>query len=626
MFVQTAPKNKDGRVLMYYAESYRENGKVKQRTIERIGFVDEFTHLYDDPIAHFKKIAKEKTKEMQDRIKPITVILEPEAILPFNEETCAYDCVKNIGYAAISQIFHLLGINQFIDDRRKYLECKYNLTNVMKLLVFERILAPDSKRATWLNKGQYFDKMDFSLNDIYHALSIYPDWREDLLQQLHRKMVELYDRDSTLLFYDVTNYYFEIDNEDDFRKNGMAKDNKKTPIVQMGLFMDGMGFPVTYDLFEGNTNDCSTFVTMSEKARALLKMDHIIYVADKAMMSGENVAEVITKKNGYIFSKSVRGATQKLKNITRDPAGYLKFDCNGREIAPYDTTTSVAFMYKVFDEVKDTYVKDSEGHRKSVRGVGHYQIIYWSAKYAERAKVDRQKAIEKAEVASHTKSKEVIDNNYGKNKYLKTQIYDKQTEKQLKEYNAKVVFDFEKLEEDVSLDGYYIIETNVTGLRARLDAKGRETDELEPSFNKKSRWLKEEGMLQLNKVVTPLDIIGMYRGLWKIEQTFRVTKSELEVRPVYVSRKDRINSHFLTCFIALLIVRILEHEVEYEFSSEKIINSLRKANVAELNSTTFKTLYYDKVLKALREKMGIDFGRNIYTRSAIRSMLAKTKR
>ncbi|HHU88111.1 MAG: IS1634 family transposase [Sphaerochaetaceae bacterium] len=626
MFVQTAPKNKDGRVLMYYAESYRENGKVKQRTIERIGFVDEFTHLYDDPIAHFKKIAKEKTKEMQDRIKPITVILEPEAILPFNEETCAYDCVKNIGYAAISQIFHLLGINQFIDDRRKYLECKYNLTNVMKLLVFERILAPDSKRATWLNKGQYFDKMDFSLNDIYHALSIYPDWQKDLLQQLHRKMVELYDRDSTLLFYDVTNYYFEIDNEDDFRKNGMAKDNKKTPIVQMGLFMDGMGFPVTYDLFEGNTNDCSTFVTMSEKARALLKMDHIIYVADKAMMSGENVAEVITKKNGYIFSKSVRGATQKLKNITRDPAGYLKFDCNGREIAPYDTTTSVAFMYKVFDEVKDTYVKDSEGHRKSVRGVGHYQIIYWSAKYAERAKVDRQKAIEKAEVASHTKSKEVIDNNYGKNKYLKTQIYDKQTEKQLKEYNAKVVFDFEKLEEDVSLDGYYIIETNVTGLRARLDAKGRETDELEPSFNKKSRWLKEEGMLQLNKVVTPLDIIGMYRGLWKIEQTFRVTKSELEVRPVYVSRKDRINSHFLTCFIALLIVRILEHEVEHEFSSEKIINSLRKANVAELNSTTFKTLYYDEVLKVLREKMGIDFGRNIYTRSAIRSMLAKTKR
>jgi transposase len=299
---------------------------------------------------------------------------------------------------------------------------------------------------------------------------------------------------------------------------------------------------------------------------------------------------------------------------------------NHREIAPYDTTTSVAFMYKVFDEVKDTYVKDSEGHRKSVRGVGHYQIIYWSAKYAERAKVDRQKAIEKAEVASHTKSKEVIDNNYGKNKYLKTQIYDKQTEKQLKEYNAKVVFDFEKLEEDVSLDGYYIIETNVTGLRARLDAKGRETDELEPSFNKKSRWLKEEGMLQLNKVVTPLDIIGMYRGLWKIEQTFRVTKSELEVRPVYVSRKDRINSHFLTCFIALLIVRILEHEVEHEFSSEKIINSLRKANVAELNSTTFKTLYYDEVLKVLREKMGIDFGRNIYTRSAIRSMLAKTKR
>jgi transposase len=626
MFVQTAPKNKDGRVLMYYAESYRENGKVKQRTIERIGFVDEFTHLYDDPIAHFKKIAKERTKEMQQGLKPVTVKLEPEAILPFSEETLAYDCVKNIGHAAISQVFHLLGIHQFIDDRRKYLRCEYNLTSVMKLLVFERILAPGSKRKNYLGRDKYLDKMDFSLNDIYHALSIYPRWQEDLLLLLHRKMGELYERDFTLLFYDVTNYYFEIDNEDDFRRKGICKEHRPTPIVQMGLVMDCMGFPVTYDLFEGNMNDCSTFVAMSEKVRSQLEMDHIIFVADKAMMSGDNVAEVITKKNGYIFSKSVRGATQKLKSIARDSTGYLKYDCNGKQIAPHDSTTSVAFMYKVYDEVKDTYVKDEEGNRKSVRGVGHYQIIYWSAKYAARAKVDRQRAVEKAVVASHSNSKEVIDNNYGKNKYLKTQVYDKQTKEQLEEYNARVVFDFEKLEEDESLDGYYIIETNVTGLRARLDAKGRETEELEPSFNKQSRWLKEEGMLQLNKVVTPLDIIEMYRGLWKIEQTFRVTKSELEVRPVYVSRKDRISSHFLTCFIALLIVRILEHELNHEFSSEQIINSLKRASVAELNSTTFKTLYYDEVLKALHDKMGIEFGRNIYTRSALRSMLAKTKK
>ncbi|MCK5591617.1 MAG: IS1634 family transposase, partial [Candidatus Pacebacteria bacterium] len=329
MYVQTAPKNKDGRILMYYAEGYRENGKVKHRTIARIGYIDEFSHLYEDPIAHFKQVAKQKTKEKQDRQKAVTIELMPEALLPFDEEAQQYDCVQNIGYAAISSVFHSLGIHKFIDDRRKYLDLSYNLTAVLKLLVYERILDPGSKRSAWGNRNKYFEKMDFDLNAVYRCLSILPKYRDALLQQLHHKMVDLYHRDSTLLFYDVTNYYFEIDNEDSLRKKGVSKDHKKTPIVQMGLFTDDKGFPVTYDLFPGNTNDCVTFTPMSEKVRLQLQMDHIIFVADKAMMSGDNVSEVITHHNGYIFSKSVRGGTALLKETVRDPAGYLKFDERG---------------------------------------------------------------------------------------------------------------------------------------------------------------------------------------------------------------------------------------------------------------------------------------------------------
>ncbi len=626
MFVQTAPKNKDGRILMYFVEGYRENGKVKQRTIERIGYVDEFTHLYKDPIAHFKQVAKERTKEKKEQNKPVVIELRPEAILPFDENTGSYDCIKNIGYAAISKIFHTLGIHKFLDDRRKYLDLSYNLTSVMKLLVYERILEPGSKRAAWMNKDKYFDKMDFDLNAVYRSLSILNGYKDDLLQHLHKQMVQLYDRDSTLLFYDVTNYYFEIDNEDSFRRKGMSKEHRPNPIVQMGLFMDDKGFPVTYDLFAGNTNDCKTFTPMSEKVREQLDMDHLIFVADKGMMSGTNIADVITNHNGYIFSKSVRGASEALKNTVRDLSGYVRFDERGRELDSFDTDTPVSFMYKVVDEVKDTYVLNADGNKKSVKGVGHYQIIYWSAKYAQRAKMDRQAAVEKALVASHSHSKDVIDNNHGKNKYLKTQVYDKKTNTHLETYDAKTVFDFEKLEEDESLDGFYIIETNVIGLRENVDARGHATGEIESSFDQKSRWLHKEGMLQLNRVVTPRDIIDMYHGLWKIEQTFRVTKSELDARPVYVSKEERIHSHFLTCFISLLIVRILEHELNHEFSSEQIITSLRKANVVELNSTTFKTIYYSKVLKKIKDVIGIDYGRNVYSRLAIRKMLATTKK
>lgn len=625
MFVQTAPKNKDGRVLMYFAEGYRENGKPKQRTVERIGFVDEFTHLYGDPVAHFKEVARQRTREGREGRGPVTVEFLPEAVLPFDSGSGAYDCVKNIGHAALSCVFHALGIHQFVDDRRKYLQCGYNLTAVMKLLVYERILDPGSKRSAWLGRGKYVDKMDFSLNDVYRSLSVFDGWRGDLLQQLHRRMVERYGRDTTLLFYDVTNYYFETDDEDDFRRRGPSKEHRPDPIVQMGLFMDDRGFPVTYDLFEGNTSDCKTFTPMSEGLRDRLGMGHVIFVADKGMMSGENVAEVITHHNGYIFSKSVRGGTQALKDAVRDPGGYLRFDAGGMPIGPRDSATPVSFMYKVLDEVKQTYVTDAGGNRKGVGGVGHCQIIYWSAKYAARARLDRQGAVEKALAASHTNSRDVIDNNHGKNKYLKTQVYDKETNRRLDGYGAKVVFDFDTLDEDESLDGFYVIETNVTGLRPAVDARGRETGTPEPAFDGTSRWLAREGMLQLNRAVTPLDIIGMYHGLWKIEQSFRITKSELDARPVYVSRQERISSHFLTCFISLLIVRILEHELDHEFSSEQIIESLRKATVAELDSTTFKTLYYDNVLKSLRDKMGIEFGRNIYSRSALRGMLAKTK-
>lgn len=626
MFVKTLLEQKTGRSLIMIVEGYKEDGKVKHRTIERIGYVDEYTHLYDDPIAHFKQVAKRMTQEKNQRQQAVVIELMPEALLPFDGDTDSYDCVKNIGYAALSSVFHSLGIAKFFDDRRKYLDISYNLTEVVKLLIYERVLAPGSKRAAWLARGKYFDKMDFDLNAVYRSLSILPRYREDLLQLLHQKMVDLYDRDSTLLFYDVTNYYFEIDHEDDFRKNGPSKEHRPNPIVQMGLFMDDKGFPVTYDLFEGNTHDSQTFTPMSEQVRSQLDMDHIIFVADKAMMSGDNVADVITNHNGYIFSKSVRGATDLLKDTVRDLHGYLRFDCEGREISPHDTQTPVSFMYKVLDEVKDTYVKDAEGTKRSVKGVGHYQIIYWSAKYAQRAKMDRQAAVEKALAASHSRSKDVIDNNHGKNKYLKTQVFDKNTKQKVEHYDAKIVFDFEKLEEDESLDGFYVIETNVTGLRPFIDARGQQTGEIEQVFDKKSRWLKKEGMLQLNRVVTARDIIEMYHGLWKIEQTFRVTKSELDARPVYVSRKDRISSHFLTCFIALLMVRILEHALDYEYASNTIIASLRKANVDQLNESTFKTLYYDRVLKGLYEKMGIEFGMNVYTRAAIRKMLAETKK
>lgn len=606
-----------GRRLIIFVESYREKKTVRKRQVRRIGYVDEFESMYPDPIAHFKQVAKEETRKKKLASQKVMIEFSPEARLPFDQDTDRYDCVKNIGYAAISKILHRLRIPKFIDDRKKYLDISYNLTAVVKLLIYERLLAPDSKRRAWMNRGKYFDKMDFDLNAVYRSLSILNTYREKLLLHLHRIMVEHYHRDTTLMFYDVTNYYFEIEDEDDMRRRGYSKEHRPDPIVQMGLFMDTNGFPVTYDLYPGNHPDCTTFTPMTKKLREQLNLKHMIFVADKGMMSGTNVADVIMNHNGYVFSKSVRKAAKQVKDYVRDPSGYIRYDEQGRIIPDDDTETPVAYKYKLSDGVADIVVRTQDGGKKSVKHMGQYQIIFWSRKYAQRAQLDRATAVERAILASHSSSKEGIENKHGKNKYLKTEVRDPRTGEVIENYRAQMKFDYTRLDEDESLDGYYIIETNVIGWRPELD---------EGDFGTESRWLKDEGLFQLNRELTPHDIIDMYRGLWKIEQSFRITKSDLHTRPVYVSRKDRIEAHFLTCFISLLIIRILEHETDYEFSSEAILRSLQKAQVAQLDSSHFLTLYYDQVLRKLKDRLGIEFGRNIYTKADIRSMMGKTKK
>lgn len=626
MFVSTIPEHKTGRKLIVFAEKYHNGIKYVARTVEKIGYLDELIQLYDDPIAHFKNIAAIKSEEIKEAKKNRHIDVEPHARLPFSDVSGAYNCMQNIGYAAISKILYELGIPQFIDARRKYLHLGYNLTAVLKLLIFERLLFPDSKRSNWFHKERYFDKMDFDLNSVYRSLSIIGSYRENLLIHLNNIMVEKYNRETTLMFYDVTNYYFEIDNEDSFRRNGVSKENKPTPIIQMGLFMDANGFPVTYDLYPGNTKDSKTFTPMTAQLRKQLQIKHVIFVADKGMMEGDNIADVITHHNGYVFSKAVRGASGDFQKYVKDPQGYIRYDAHGNKIADTDKETEVYFMYKVSNSAAPIYVKDIEGDTQKIKDFGQYRVIYWSRKYAQRAKLERAKAVEKAMYASHTNSKDVVNNNHGKNRYLKTEITDPKTGKIVKNYKAKTKMDFEQLEKDESLDGYNVIETNVTGWRAIVDAKGKETGEYEKDFGKEHRWLKKEGMFQLNKIVTPRDIIDMYKGLWKIEQTFRITKSELNTRPIYVSRKDRIDAHFLTCFISLLIVKILEQRTGYAYSTEELLTSLKNANVAKLDGSNFLTLYYDKTLQSLKETLGINFGQNMYTKAEIKKMIGDTKK
>ena len=226
------------------------------------------------------------------------------------------DNSKNFGYVALSKIYHELEIDKFLINKFKARNfSEYKINNIVKLLVFARCLFPDSKKSTFENKDIFFENTNFSLKEVYNALSYIEPFKEQLQSYIYDHIQEQYKPNNECVFYDVTNYYFEIDDNDDFRKKGVCKEHRPNPIVQMGLFMDSLGLPMCYWLFPGNTNDSLTLKPMVQKLQKDYSVGRVIVVADKGLNTGKNIVYHKAIGNGYVMSLSIRGANQELKDF-----------------------------------------------------------------------------------------------------------------------------------------------------------------------------------------------------------------------------------------------------------------------------------------------------------------------
>src|SRR5690554_1556606 len=221
---------------------------------------------------------------------------------------------KNFGHTAFSTIYHELEIDKFLINRQRSAKFKFNANNIMKLLVYSRLLNPASKRKTYENRTQFFEKDNYSLDDVYRCLSFFNKHSKNLQRWMNGRIKQQYQRDTRLVYYDVINYYFEIDEQDELRRKGVSKEHRPNPIVQMGLFMDTNGIPITFDLFPGNTNDCLTYRPILSRIQREYELGRVIVVADKGMNTGDNIYYTFSAKDGYVFSMSVRGADKELKS------------------------------------------------------------------------------------------------------------------------------------------------------------------------------------------------------------------------------------------------------------------------------------------------------------------------
>ena len=576
MYLKKSKNNKTGRTYLYIADGYhdKQKGYTKTITIQSLGYLDVLEKQFDDPIAHFTEVVKQMNEEKKQKNLSIPMQIPLNEILEINTSNS-----YNFGYAALSKVYHELEIDKFLIHKFKARNVsEFKINNIVKLLVFARALFPDSKKSTFENRNIFFENTDFSLEEVYNALTYIEPFKENLQKYIYDHIQQQYKPSNECIYYDVTNYYFEIDDNDDFRKKGVCKEHRPNPIVQMGLFMDSLGLPMCYKLFEGNTNDCLTLKPMVQELQKNYDVGKVIVVADKGLNTGNNIAYNKAIGNGYVMSLSVRGANSDLKDYVLNEDGY---------VYNHDKTYKKKFRLSPREIIITK--KDSSGKTIKIKqNVDEKQVVFWSADYAKRAKAERQPAIDKAKDLIGNVQKYNKKNCVGASKYVKHLVFDKNTG-EIIEAKSQLSLDEDKIAEEEKLDGYYMI----------VSSEFDKTDD---------------------------EIIDIYRGLWRIEETFKVTKSELDARPVYVSRKEHIEAHFLTCFIALVLARVLQHQLDKKYSVGKILESLGKCMCSHIENNYYLFNFYDEVLKDIGSVTNIDFSLKYMRLQDIKKILGNVKK
>jgi hypothetical protein len=574
-------KTSSGRRKLDYYRSYRdEEGISRQKFVERIGFIDELEKEFEDPISHFRAEALRLTKQNQDQGGI------PDSISLNRDATVEVGSVSrfNVGYSVLQKIYHDLALDKFFIDLQKQHNIEYSLNDILKVLVYSRILTPASKLSTFKNKDRYFEKFDFSIKDMYRSLDLFNQSKENLQKHLHHSIGATQGRDTSIAYYDCTNYYFEITYNDNdivdengkllksgLRKKGLSKEHRTEPIVQMGLLMDNNGIPMAYNLFPGNESEKTSLQPILKRAKRDFNLDKTIVVADRGLNTSDNIFFNKASYDGYVYAQSIKGADKEFKEYTLDQNGYVE--------------SKSGFKIKSRIHTKDIkIVKD--GKRNQTITAIQKQVVFYSLDFAKKAEYDRERKISKAQDLINNPGKYNRSTSFGAAHYVKNITYDKTTGEITKN---KLFLDIQKIEAEAKYDGYYSIVTS----------------EVEKSDD---------------------EIIQIYRGLWKIEESFKITKSEFKARPVYLSTEQHIQAHFLICFISLVIIRILNKEIGNQHSIKSIIKSLNRCECSLLEENVFMFDHMDIILESVQKTYDLNLDKKYQTRQQINNLISLSKK
>ena len=585
-------KTSYGKTYCSIVDGYRVNGKIKHKTIKKYGHLEDLENLYDDPIKFLNNELICLKKEFESKV---TTTFDKKEFNTFDDDTF------NIGYAYLKKIFQELNISHVLKNKQYSTDIEYSLSKACELLTYSRIINPGSIKYTYEHKNDFFEPFDLSLDDLYRSLKPLLECKEDIFKTIWENTKDTYNRDASTSYYDCTNYYFEIEYDDEdilndkgeiikkgLRKRGTEKNHRPDPIVEMGLLLDKQGFPISYNLFSGNTSEKETLGPEIDNIKRRHNIKKVIVVADRGLNCSDNMIKMagidLDKENrdGYIYGQSVRGADQEFKNwvLSGDYKIDKIIDDNDNEII--FKHKSRVYPKKMYITREDKGLTKNGNKKKQTILVDQKQMVYYSQKYADKQKRDRQMVIEKAKDLIKNPSTYTKATSYGAAGYINNIKFDKETG--VVSNGTELSLNEEKINEEAKYDGYYSIVTSEENLN-------------------------------------DLELRNIYRGLAKIEETFKITKSEFNARPINVRLEDHIDAHFLICFISLVIIRILQNKTNEKYSLKKLLEKMKKFQCTHETGNLYKFIGYKTEIQYLNRKLNLNLDMKYNTREEIKKIL-----
>lgn len=595
--------NKDGDIYLSIMEKYYDSNakKTRERTVKAIGYVSELATQYPDPIAHFKTVAEDMTfKKKEERTQIITIDTNAKLDIDTND-------TKNVGYGILKKLYLELELKKFWNWKTCKRKMNFNIDQVFRLLTISRALYPGSKLYTLNNKDKFFEPFgNISRNDIYNSLDIIAENKDALQEWIFKQSKKICARDLSVSYFDCTNYYFDIGQPDidvlndngepidkdgnvipaKYRKRGPEKNHRPDPIVEMGLLMDKNGIPIAYDLFPGNESEKLHMRPIIKRVKNEFEDTRIIFVADRGLNTSDNIywinGDNKGKKNnrdGYVYGQSIRGADKEFKSwvLKNDYHRDKVIDDNGEEII--FTHKSRIFPKKI--QVNVT----KPGQKKPVKKVvviDQKQMVYYSDKYAAKQKLERANMIERAKDLIKYPQKYTRVTASGSASYVCNIAFDKNTGEIV---NGKCLsLNTAKILEEEKYDGYYSVVTS-----------------------------------ELN--MSDFEIRKVYSGLAKIEDSFKVTKTYFESQPVFVRTNEHIDAHFATCFLALVLMRLLEMKLEHKYPTGKILDAIRNYNCTKIDVNMWQFTFNNEIINACSKLFDMNLEIKYRTQQEIQRLL-----